>query len=81
MDRPTKWLASLVALSFASAPHAQQPIDLPGDRLFPESVSITSDGMAYISSMHGGDLRVSLSTGAVEQWISPVLRLMPVSTH
>jgi sugar lactone lactonase YvrE len=45
-------------------------IALPGDRLHPESVSILS-GIAYISSMSGGVLRVSLRSGRVESWIAP----------
>ena len=58
----------LVLLMAAGSPH---PIDLPGDGLFPESVSIAADGIAYVSSMNGGVLRVSIKTGRTEQWIKP----------
>ena len=51
----------------AAAPPA--PIALPGERLFPESVSITPNGIAYVSSMTGGVLRVRMRTGAAEAWI------------
>jgi sugar lactone lactonase YvrE len=61
--------ASLSSLLIAAAaPHA---IDLPGDRLFPESLSIAPDGTAYVGSMSGGVVRVSLKTGRAEQWIAP----------
>jgi sugar lactone lactonase YvrE len=56
------------ALLAAAAP---APIDLPGDRLFPESVSIGPGRIAYISSMNGGVLRVPLATGKPEAWIKP----------
>jgi hypothetical protein len=52
----------------ASAPQA---IDLPGDRLFPESVSIAPNGTAYVASLTGGVLRVNLATRKVEPWIKP----------
>jgi sugar lactone lactonase YvrE len=58
----------LILLLAAAAP---KPIDLPGDRLFPESVSITPDGTAYVSSMNGGVVRVSLKSGKAETWIKP----------
>lgn len=48
-----------------------QPIDLPGDRLFPESLSISPDGTAYLGSLNGGVLRVSLASGKAEQWLRP----------
>jgi sugar lactone lactonase YvrE len=47
-----------------------KPIDLPNDRLFPESMSITPDGTAYVGSMTGGVLKVSMKTGRAEQWIA-----------
>ncbi len=74
MNRRLKRLASLLPLSMAvvaCAASAQKPIDLPGDRLHPESVSIAPDGTAYVSGMSGGVLRVNLATGAVTPWIAP----------
>lgn len=62
-------LAPLALLLAAAASPA--PIDLPGNRLFPESVSIAPDGTAYVGSMNGGVLRVSMQTGKAEMWIKP----------
>lgn len=59
---------SLMVLATAAAP---VPIDLPGDKLHPESVSIAPNGMAYMSSLTGGVVRASLKTGKAEQWIAP----------
>lgn len=59
------------ALLLTGGAMAQQPIDLPGDRLFPENVSIAPDGTAYVGSVTGGVLRVSLATGKVDSWIKP----------
>ncbi len=60
-------LSILIATACAAAPDA---IPLPGDRLHPESVSITPDGKAYVGSMTGGVVRVSLKDGNAEQWIA-----------
>ena len=60
--------ASLLLLVAAASP---QSVDLPGARLFPESMSIARDGTAYVGSVTGGVLRVSLKTGKTEQWIAP----------
>jgi sugar lactone lactonase YvrE len=54
-----------------AAADAPRPIDLPGDRLFPESVSIAPNGIAYVGSVNGGVLRVTLATGKAEAWIKP----------
>jgi hypothetical protein len=53
----------------ATASPARNAIVLPGDRLFPENLSITPDGTAYVGSMSGGVVRVSLHTGKAEAWI------------
>ncbi len=74
MKRRIKRLANLLPFSLAlaaSAASAQQPIDLPGDRLYPESVSIAPDGTAYVGSMSGGVVRLKLATGKAEPWIAP----------
>ncbi len=73
MNRRIKgWTGFLpAALLLAGCATAQQPIDLPGDRLFPENVSIAADGTAYVASVTGGVLRVTLATGKVETWIEP----------
>ncbi|WP_217429523.1 SMP-30/gluconolactonase/LRE family protein [Sphingomonas bacterium] len=61
-------LFPLMLLTAASTPEA---IPLPGDRLFPESVSIAADGTAYAGSMTGGVVRASMKTGKAELWIKP----------
>ena len=55
----------------APALAAPDRIDLPGDHLHPESVSITPDGTAYVGSMAGGVIRVDLKTGSVAPFIAP----------
>lgn len=64
-------LACIVAAPALAEGETPQAIDLPGDRLFPENISIGPDNIAYVSGMSGGVLRVSLATGEVEQWIAP----------
>lgn len=65
--------AAVLALTAAQASTAwaQKAIDLPGDQLFPESVSVTPDGTAYVGSLSGGILKVDLKTGKVAQWVKP----------
>lgn len=71
MRRPIARVMALLPLALTlMAADAPKAIDLPGDRLFPESVAI-ADGTAYVSSMNGGVVRVSLATGKAEQWIKP----------
>ncbi len=60
--------AAIATMASAATP---KPIDLPGDQLHPESFSIAPDGTAYVGSMSGGVVRVSLKTGKAEQWIAP----------
>lgn len=60
-----------LAMAQAGAALAQKAIDLPGDRLFPESMAVTPDGKAYVGSLSGGVLRVDLKTGKIAQWIKP----------
>lgn len=72
-------LAALGALLTGAATPAKRlkpldvprTVDLPGDQLHPESVSITPDGIAYVGSMTGGVLKVVLRTGAVSRWLEP----------
>lgn len=60
-------LSICIAAACAASPDT---ISLPGDRLHPESVSITPDGTAYVGSMTGGVVRVSLKDGNAVQWIA-----------
>lgn len=71
MDRRITRILALAPLGLAMAASAPQAIDLPGDRLFPESVSIAPNGTAYVASLTGGVLRVNLATRKVEPWIKP----------
>lgn len=71
MTHRIKRIARLLPFALMIGATAPQPIDLPGDRLFPESVSIAPDGIAYVSSMNGGVVRVSLASGKAESWIKP----------
>ena len=50
---------------------AQRSIDLPGDKLFPESMATDGKGTAYVSRTEGGILKVTLASGKIEQWIAP----------
>lgn len=47
------------------------PLPLPGERLFPESVAIDPAGEAFVSSMSGGVVRVSLNSGKARYFIAP----------
>lgn len=69
MPTASHLMVAAAALLATNAPPA--PIDLPGDHLHTESVSITPDGTAYVSSMYGGVLRVTLRDGKVTPWIAP----------
>ena len=60
----------LAALPGAAA-LAQKPIDLPGERFFPESVTSDGKGTAYVPSAQGGVYKVTLSSGKIEPFIKP----------
>lgn len=64
-------LALLPALLAASSSRAAQPIDLPGARAFPESITSTGDGTLYVGSLaQGGVLRIRPG-GKPESWLKP----------
>src|SRR5882762_3545687 len=47
-------------------------IDLPGDRVFPESITSTQDGTLFVSSLGGGGvIRINPLTATPEVWIKP----------
>jgi len=72
MRRARRYMAIVApALLLAAGPPAPTAIDLPGERAFPENITIAPDGTAYIGSLSGGVLRVSLTNGKVEPWIKP----------
>jgi sugar lactone lactonase YvrE len=66
--------AFLGAFAFA-APAAGddlKPIEVPGDQAFPESMSATSDGTIFISSLAtGGIARATPGSSKAETWIKP----------
>lgn len=71
--RHSAWISmASMALALAGPALARPaPITLPGERLHPESVSISADGHAYVGGMSGGVVRVSLKTGKAEQFVKP----------
>jgi sugar lactone lactonase YvrE len=47
-------------------------IELPGDRLFPESITSTRDGTLYVGSLgNGGVIRIKPDSAELEVWIEP----------
>lgn len=49
-----------------------KPIEIPGDQAYPESMSASSDGTIYISSIaSGGVARVKPGESKAEMWIKP----------
>ncbi len=67
-------IAFLGAVVFATHAVAEdvKPIEVPGDQAYPESMSATSDGTIYISSIaSGGVARVKPGEVKAEIWIKP----------
>lgn len=76
MTVQSTWFGALagMALLLIGRPVLADPdtaVPLPGDHLHPESISVTDDGTAYVGSMNGGVLRVSLKTGKSVRFIAP----------
>jgi hypothetical protein len=47
-------------------------VELPGDHVFPESITSTQDGTLFVGSLGtGGVIRVEPATGKAEVWIKP----------
>lgn len=64
-------IAAGIALAVPGVAMAQAaPIELPGARLHPESVSIAPDGTAYVGSMTGGVWRVDLAHARVAPFVA-----------
>jgi sugar lactone lactonase YvrE len=65
------WLTALLA--FAAGTFAAQKvaeITLPGTRVFPESITSTSDGTLIVGSLgHGNVMRIAPGTTTAEEWI------------
>ncbi len=73
MRTPGFWLKAslLLAAAHGASAYAQKPIDLPGDRFFPESVTSDGKGTVYVPSAQGGVYKVTLSSGKIEPFIKP----------
>lgn len=49
-----------------------RPVEVPGDRAFPESITAAADGTLYVSSFaEGGVMRVPAGAEKAETWIAP----------
>ena len=70
----TAWMATALTLTAASA-YAAEPvmeIILPATRIFPESITSTSDGTLIIGSLgHGNVSRIPPGKTMMEEWIKP----------
>jgi sugar lactone lactonase YvrE len=61
----------LAAASVAKADNVSA-VELPGDQVFPESISAAADGTIYVSSLaSGGIIRVAPGAAKGEVWIKP----------
>src|SRR6202167_6023503 len=73
-----KYALSAAALILMAASVYAEPITeitLPGTRIFPESITSTSDGTLIVGSLgHGNVLRIAPGTATVEEWIKPGTR-------
>ena len=68
-------LNATALLLMAASGYAAQPITqitLPGMRIFPESITSTSDGTLIVGSLGNGNVsRIAHGTTKVEEWIKP----------
>ncbi len=74
-------LAMMAALAVlpGAATAAPREVNIPGDHVFPESITSTSDGTLYISSLGDGMiLRVPKGGAAAEPFVPPGAHLMSV---
>jgi len=71
MRRTARFLALMTPALLVAAAPAPKAIDLPGERAFPENMTIAADGTAYVGSLSGGVWRVALDKGTVTPWIKP----------
>ena len=68
-------LCATALFLIAAGVYAAEPITeitLPGTRIFPESITSTSDGTLIVGSLgHGNVSRIAPGTAMVEEWIKP----------
>ncbi len=63
---------ALMALSVSTAKAEPAQIVLPGDSVYPESVTSTADGTFYVGSLAGGGIfRVAPGASQADVWIKP----------
>ena len=64
--------ALLLMAASVQAAESITEITLPGTRIFPESITSTSDGTLIVGSLgHGNVLRIAPGTAQVGEWIKP----------
>ena len=62
---------AVCGLALASAAHAASPVNVPDTRVFPESISVTSDGTLLIAGSEKGIIyRAAPGAAAAQPWIS-----------
>jgi sugar lactone lactonase YvrE len=62
--------AALLSADLEAA--SPSPIALPGERVFPENITASQDGMLYVGSLGaGGVIRVDPKSGDAKVWIEP----------
>jgi sugar lactone lactonase YvrE len=63
---------ALMALSVSTAKAEPAQVVLPGDSVYPESVTSTADGTFYVGSLAGGGIfRVAPGASQADVWIKP----------
>ena len=67
------WIAALLAVAGGTfAAQKVTEITLPGTRVFPESITSTSDGTLIVGSLgHGNMMRIAPGTTTAAEWIKP----------
>jgi sugar lactone lactonase YvrE len=67
------WIAALLAVAGGTfAAQKVTEITLPGTRVFPESITSTSDGTLIVGSLgHGNVMRIAPGTTTAAEWIKP----------
>lgn len=64
-------VSALASAAGLSAPAPPAPVDLPGERLFPESLSVASDGTIYVGSITGGVVKAAAGPRRAVPWLKP----------
>ncbi len=68
---PSAVRGAICGLALTSAAHAASPVNVPDTRVFPESISVTSDGTLLIAGSEKGIIyKAAPGATAAEPWIS-----------